>query len=434
MRISIFIGLFILFSKNIAAQFSATGGNKTPFDYTTNLSGTDINNIYVFDGLTGATLNYTTNSGNIITFYKYSSSLSDKIQISSSDITWNSNNNQTIYTISNIEDQKGYIAEINGSITHIAGVVNYNLHKPQLNSIVAIEAEDKCSSLRLSIDKSDNLLFNTPSGRVLQITRLYDLQYETLDASNKDFSPITNKIESIRIGTQETVDAPLTDTKFIITGDQFAKHFGQPISIESNIYTAVAIKGFIEAEQISNNTNNENSEELGGSAPVEIKFHAYANEPATMYYTWFISNLKNPNNLVARYTDKDISYTFKESGEYKILLEVANRSSSCPDTTSINFSIAESQLEIPNYFAPGQNGETTKEFRVFYKSLIKFKCSIFNRWGNKIYEWTDPAKGWDGKYKGSYVSTGVYFYIITAEGSDGKKYKKGGDINVLRTK
>ncbi|MFV0535946.1 MAG: gliding motility-associated C-terminal domain-containing protein [Dysgonomonas sp.] len=58
--------------------------------------------------------------------------------------------------------------------------------------------------------------------------------------------------------------------------------------------------------------------------------------------------------------------------------------------------------------------------------------AIVNRWGVKMYESTDPAKGWDGRYKGKYVNTGVYFYVIEAQGSDGVKYRKRGDINILR--
>lgn len=432
-RTAILFCLFVFLAKNLPAQFSASGANGKAFDYTTNLNGTGLEHIYVFNGLTGATLNYTTSSANVVTFYRYTTGLDDKQPIPSSDITWNSSNNQTIYTIANLQDTKGYVAEINGGEANIVGILDYSLHKPQLNGITVSDTDDKCTSIRLLIEKSDNLMFNTPSGRMLQLTRLYDLQYETLDASTKDFSPITNKFESIRIGSEQTVDAPLTDTKFTITGDQFAKYFGQPISLESSLYTAIAVKGFIETEQLSTNTDAE-PEELGGSAPVEIKFSGYSNEPVALYYTWFIYNLKNENDLVARYTDKNIAYTFREAGDYKVTLEVANRSSTCPDTTSVNFSIAESKLEVPNYFSPGQNGETTKEFRVSYKSLTKFKCTIFNRWGNKIYEWTDPSKGWDGRYKGSYVSTGVYFYVIIAEGADGKKYKKSGDINILRSK
>ena len=46
-------------------------------------------------------------------------------------------------------------------------------------------------------------------------------------------------------------------------------------------------------------------------------------------------------------------------------------------------------------------------------------------------ELSDPSQGWDGKYKGKVVKPGVYYYVIDAEGSEGKKYKLKGDINVV---
>lgn len=89
-------------------------------------------------------------------------------------------------------------------------------------------------------------------------------------------------------------------------------------------------------------------------------------------------------------------------------------------------------LDIPNFFSPGDSPGVNDEFRVAYKSLISFKCTIFNRWGNKLYEWRDPAKGWDGRYKGKFVNPGVYFYVIEAKGSDNVSYKRKGAINIVR--
>lgn len=78
-------------------------------------------------------------------------------------------------------------------------------------------------------------------------------------------------------------------------------------------------------------------------------------------------------------------------------------------------------------------GSTTNG-KVSYKSLIDFECHIFNRWGQKMTEFTDPASGWDGTYKGKTVPAGVYYYVIRATGADGKEYKLSGDINIVRYK
>jgi gliding motility-associated-like protein len=43
----------------------------------------------------------------------------------------------------------------------------------------------------------------------------------------------------------------------------------------------------------------------------------------------------------------------------------------------------------------------------------KVDMKIFNRYGQLVYETTDPAINWDGRYRNgnSRVATGVYYYI-----------------------
>ena len=63
-----------------------------------------------------------------------------------------------------------------------------------------------------------------------------------------------------------------------------------------------------------------------------------------------------------------------------------------------------------------------------------FHAWIFNRWGQKLFEWTDISKGWDGKYNGSPVKDGVYYVLVKARGADGVEYNIRRDVNLLRKK
>ena len=135
-----------------------------------------------------------------------------------------------------------------------------------------------------------------------------------------------------------------------------------------------------------------------------------------------------------RFTEPEVEYTFSEYGKYTAEVEVSDRTGKCYASYPFEIEVAESFLDVPNAFSPGTTPGVNDEFRVAYKSLVKFSCWIFNRWGQQIYHWTNPAEGWDGKKGGKYVAPGVYFYVIEAEGSDGIKYKKKGDINILRPK
>jgi len=67
-----------------------------------------------------------------------------------------------------------------------------------------------------------------------------------------------------------------------------------------------------------------------------------------------------------------------------------------------------------------------------YQSLVEFHAYIFNRWGQKLFEWTDPSKGWDGTHNGNPVKEGVYFVLVRAKGADGREYNIRKDVNLLR--
>lgn len=433
------IRLLLLFISGIianllSAQYKVEGGVGEPYAYTENLSGTGIEKVYLLNTLSGASISYT--SSTTVKFYKYKQSLADKKDVPINTPPPGSNT----YTISNLEDGYGYLVSEGESVKAAVWIIDYNAHLPVLSSIDVIEGEDKCDYLKLYVTKlEDELFFYTNSGARKTIPREYSISYvnKEWNDANEKFEEKEIVLSDLQIGTDINIDAPLMDTHFTLKGDQFAKHFNITKEISSTQYTAVAVEAHIISEQEERDANNESGNEsgrLGGSAPVVINFYGHGNEPVAGYYTWLIYNRQDMNSPIARYTDKKIKYTFEEWGDYVVKLEVADKSSVCVDTTSVTFSVSESWIDAPNFFSPGDSPGVNDEFKVAYKSIVKFKCTIFNRWGTKLYQWTDPSKGWDGRYKGSYVTTGVYFCVIEAEGSDGKKYKIGRDINVFRSK
>jgi gliding motility-associated-like protein len=91
-----------------------------------------------------------------------------------------------------------------------------------------------------------------------------------------------------------------------------------------------------------------------------------------------------------------------------------------------------SNLTVPNVFTPNADG-TNDLFFITSKNLISFSCEIYDRWGVKIYEWSDNTTGWNGKDKnGNLCSDGVYYYIVDATGIDGAKYKPAGFFTLIK--
>lgn len=411
----------------IFSQLKVSGGTDEPYKYQEDLGGSGIEAVYLFNTFGGAKIEYESDAA-LVRFFKYTNSLSNSQQIPNSQIETAKNGNKTVYTFSNLEDGNGYYVEANGAVTAAIWIIDYNKHHPTLKSIKASESGEDCEYLKLLIDKEDDLFFYANSGAVKRIIRKYKIEYNNLvwDATKKSFDEETTTTNYVDIGNETIVDAPLINTIFTLSGDQFGEYFKRLQQIESPLYNAIATFGNIVAEQTLNDGTT--TSDIGGSAPAHVNLYGVANEPVTSFYTWQIYKLPDKDNAIVRYTDKDISYTFKESGSYTIELEIADKDSKCVKKVTIDLTISNFSLEVPNFLL--LDGEHV--FKVSYKSIVDFRCTIFNRWGNEIYSWTDPSKGWDGKYKGKEVNPGVYFYVLTAVGGDGKTHKKAGDINVLK--
>ena len=96
-------------------------------------------------------------------------------------------------------------------------------------------------------------------------------------------------------------------------------------------------------------------------------------------------------------------------------------------------SIANSMLEMPNAFSPNGDGiNDIYRAKANHRSIVEFHAYIFNRWGQKIFDWTDINGGWDGTWNGKQVKDGTYYVLVKARGADGKKYEIKRDVNVLR--
>jgi gliding motility-associated-like protein len=84
-------------------------------------------------------------------------------------------------------------------------------------------------------------------------------------------------------------------------------------------------------------------------------------------------------------------------------------------------------IYIPNAFTPNGDG-INDTFGVKGEGIKDFRLLIFNRWGEVIFESTEPRKQWDGRVSGEPVQQGTYVYELYANG-----VKKGrtGSVTVI---
>lgn len=97
------------------------------------------------------------------------------------------------------------------------------------------------------------------------------------------------------------------------------------------------------------------------------------------------------------------------------------------------------EYTLPNVFTP--NGDGTNDFFIPfpYKFVESIELQIYNRWGQVVFETTDPAINWDGTHKdaGIRVPDGVYYYIAvvnTIRLTGIVQFELTGNVTLLNSK
>jgi gliding motility-associated-like protein len=92
-------------------------------------------------------------------------------------------------------------------------------------------------------------------------------------------------------------------------------------------------------------------------------------------------------------------------------------------------------LDIPNVFTPNGDGINDYFFprQLLSRGLTKFSMSIYNRWGQLIFESHSlDGRGWDGQLNNVPQPEGVFVFTIDAEFKDGQKEHHQGNVTLLR--
>ncbi|MCM1290666.1 MAG: gliding motility-associated C-terminal domain-containing protein [Prevotella sp.] len=352
-------------------------------------------------------------------------------------------------TLRNITPGYGYIIE-SGDRRYYYYLLDYSSHPLRLESIQG-SSESDCTATYLTVSgEGSPLVYYTINGQQKSLDREIRLLYDTeeWDESSNSFQRVSAEKSIVNFSERIMVTPPVyCSTYFTLEGDRFLKKWGLVERVESSVIEPKAVEVKTEATEAEESKNQEASgedeksneihspgSELGGSAPAEINFYAYGTE-GVIHNEWQMSTDPDFENVTYRINDRNLNFVFRDEGMVYVRFVGSNYDGSCEsygDVYTIN--IGASELHCPNAFSPGASEGVNDEWKVSYKSLVDFKCWIFDRYGTQMCYFDDPSKGWDGKYKGKLVKPGVYYYVIQATGSEGKKYKKSGDINIIRYK
>ena len=91
-----------------------------------------------------------------------------------------------------------------------------------------------------------------------------------------------------------------------------------------------------------------------------------------------------------------------------------------------------STIYVPNAFAPsGKNVEFRPVF-TYIDQIESYKMEIYDRWGSKIFETTNPTVGWDGRHGTQALPQGAYTFLISAKQGNGHTFAERGVVMLIR--
>jgi large repetitive protein len=89
-------------------------------------------------------------------------------------------------------------------------------------------------------------------------------------------------------------------------------------------------------------------------------------------------------------------------------------------------------LILSTAFSPNGVGQDDI-FRIKYHfETRQFAFTIFNRWGEKIFQSNDIRKGWDGRYQGQLQPAGGNSWLISHTDMDNRLQQAHGTVLLIR--
>jgi gliding motility-associated-like protein len=98
------------------------------------------------------------------------------------------------------------------------------------------------------------------------------------------------------------------------------------------------------------------------------------------------------------------------------------------NTEQIILSLA---VSMPGIFSPNGDGENDAlEWKGRFVDEIEW--SIYNRWGEVVFQTEDTGLFWDGSTNGNPAPSAVYGYTLVVRSANGQEIKKSGEVTLVR--
>ena len=124
--------------------------------------------------------------------------------------------------------------------------------------------------------------------------------------------------------------------------------------------------------------------------------------------------------------------TVYTAGSFTAIVTNAYGCASDPSTAMLVEVPCEIGISLPDIFTPNGDGSNDK-IKPIVPGIHTFSFfRVYNRWGNLVFESTDPDAAWDGSYKGEMQAQDSYSYVIEGYNFRNELIRKQGTITLVR--
>ncbi len=82
-------------------------------------------------------------------------------------------------------------------------------------------------------------------------------------------------------------------------------------------------------------------------------------------------------------------------------------------------------IYFPTAFTPNNDSKNDVFKIIGAPDVSEYHLVVYNRWGQLVFETTDPAKGWNGSINGRLQTIGIYLWQCNFKKSGNARYMKG---------
>ncbi|HEY1167198.1 MAG TPA: gliding motility-associated C-terminal domain-containing protein, partial [Chitinophaga sp.] len=118
-------------------------------------------------------------------------------------------------------------------------------------------------------------------------------------------------------------------------------------------------------------------------------------------------------------------------GIYALSVRDENNCVTAPLSAEIDIG-DECEMFFPSAFSPNGDGLNDLFRPKYYKRITNYRLTVYNRWGAVIFQSSDPAKGWDGQFKGVLAETGTFVWVATFTNRSGQEQAMRGTVTLVK--